>query len=359
MTISLIIAFLSLIFLLVLHEFSHFITAKKFGIRVDEFGIGYPPRIFGKKFRGTLYSINLLPFGAFIRVPSDQNSDNDPQNFQGKPFWQKAIVISAGVISFWMIAAILLSIEMGIGVPTAIGDEETENLINPKVQVALIMPDSPAQKAELNIGDSIVKLSFSSSQFNVITVKQVQDFINSHKGEEITLTVQRGKETIDISLVPRLSPPAEEGPLGIALVRTAIKKFPWYRSPIEGVKATALLTKDTVLGWGDVIKSLINRQPTGVQLVGPVGVLDLFAKASQLGVNYFLQFIAIISVYMAVFNILPIPVTDGGRLLFLVIGKIRGKPIRQKIEQGIDAVFFFLLIGLMVWVTIKDIIRLF
>lgn len=359
MIFSFIFAFIVLIGLLVLHEFSHFILAKKFGVKVEEFGVGYPPRIWGKKFGETLYSINLLPFGAFVRLPNDEASKSDSENFRGKSFWQKFFVITGGVISFWLIAAVLFSIVMGLGVPTAIGDEENHNLVNPKVQIAYIAKNSPAEKAKLAIGDAVINFKYQNSDLKITKVKEFQDLTNRHRGEEIILKVQRGKEIFDVSLVPRLSPPADEGPIGVALVRTAMVSYPWYRAPLEGIKITGILTIETLKGWGQALGNLVKRQPTGVQLMGPVGIFDLFAKASQLGISYFLQFIAIISVYMALFNILPIPMTDGGRLLFVLIGKIKGRPIKQEIEQGIDAAFFLLIIGLMIWVTIKDIARLF
>ncbi|MBI5221297.1 MAG: site-2 protease family protein [Candidatus Magasanikbacteria bacterium] len=359
MIFTLLIAFISLVGLMIIHEFGHFIIAKKFGVKVEEFGIGYPPRLYGKKFGETIYSLNLLPFGAFVRIYGQEERIENPRSFSGKPFWQKALIILGGVISFWIVSAILLSIVMALGTPTIIEDEENHNLVNPKVQIVAIAPNSPAEKAGIKIGDTITNIKYQVSNVKIDKVKDFQEFISTHKGQEVILTIQRGKENIDISLVPRASPPSDEGPIGIALVRTALKSFPWYIAPIEGVKATANLTIAAVKGWGNALINLINRRPTGVQLMGPVGVFDLFTQVSQLGLNYFLQFVAIISIFVALFNILPIPVTDGGKFLILVIEKIRGKAINQKIEQNIDIVSFALLLILMVWITIKDISRLF
>ena len=359
MLITILAAFISLIGLIVLHEFGHFILAKRFGVKVEEFGIFFPPRLIGKKFGETLYSLNLLPLGAFVKVRGEEGGIESADSFPGRPIWQRALIILGGVVSFWIISVILLSIVMGMGVPTAISDEENENLIDPKVQIAAIAPGSPAEEAEIKPGDTIKQLIINNQQLTINKVKEVQEFTNLHKGEEVTLTIERGKEIFEVSLVPRVSPPEGEGPMGVALVRTAIKSYPWYQAPIQGVIATGNLTMAVIQGWGQALVNAIKGLPTGVQLMGPVGILGLFAQVGQLGVNYFLQFIAIISIYIALFNILPIPALDGGKLLFLGIEAARKRPISQKIEQQITAIFFALLIALIIWVTIKDIARLF
>jgi len=360
MVLILIIAFFSLIGLMVIHEFGHFILAKKFGVRVEEFGVGYPPRLFGRKFGDTLYSINLIPFGAFVKIYGQEERIEDSQSFTSKPFWQKALIILGGVISFWVVSAVLLSFVMAIGVPTSIGDEEGGDLVNPKVQIGAVSPNSPAEKAGIKIGDTIKNVKVQSSNIKIINkVKEFQEFVSQNKGQEIIITIQRGKSTIEVPVVPRTSVPENDGPIGVVLVRTALISYPWYLAPVEGVKATVHLTIVAVEGWGQAISGLLRGKSSGVQLMGPVGIFSLFTQVSQLGVNYFLQFVAVISVFVALFNILPIPVTDGGKLLFLIIEKIRGRALNQKFEHRLDFVFFALLMVLMVWVTIKDVIRLF
>ncbi len=355
MILTILIAVFSIISLLVIHEFGHFIVAKKFGVKVEEFGIGYPPRLFGKKIGQTLYSINLIPFGAFVKIPGEggeKSSLEDYQRFVGKPVWQRSLILLGGVVSFWIVAAILLSIVFSIGAPVAISDTEPGPLINPKVQILAVAPDSPAEKAGIKVGDTI-------KEFN--KVKEVQEFTEEHKGKVVTLTIERGKEVFEVSLTPRRSPPEGEGAMGVALVRTAEKSFPWWQSPIKGIEATINLSGAIVAGWGEILAGLLKAEglPKGVQLVGPIGIGSLITQAAQAGVNYFLQFIAMIAVYLAIFNILPIPVLDGGKLLFLGMEKVKGRPVNQKIEQNITSAFFVLFIALMIWVTIKDIIRLF
>ncbi len=365
MILTILIALISIIGLVVLHEFGHFIIAKKFGVKVEEFGVGYPPRLFGKKFGETLYSLNLLPFGAFVKISgadSDEDSTlEDYRKFTGKPAWQKALILCGGAVSFWIIAAILLSFVFGMGAPVAISDEEEGILVNPKVQILAISPGSPAEEAGIKMGDTIKELRINNYELGITKVKEVQEFTEKYKGQEIILTIERGKEIFTVSLVPRVSPPDGEGAMGVALARTAEKSYSWWQSPIKGMEATINLTGAVIMGWGETLESLLKGKglPKGVQLMGPVGLGSLITQAGKLGINYFLQFIAMIAIYLAVFNVLPIPALDGGKLLFLGIEKIKGSPINPKIEQKVTTAFFALFIVLMIWVTIQDITRLF
>ena len=359
MILTIIIAFISLIGLTVIHELGHFILAKRFGVKVEEFGIGYPPRLLGKKIGETIYSLNLLPFGAFVKIYGEEGGIENYRSFSQKPIWQRMLIVLGGVLSFWIVSILLLSLVMGLGAPTAISDEENGSLRDAKVQIAAISSGSPAEKAGIKPGDTIKQLTINNQQLTINKVKEVQELTERHKGEEVTLTLQRGKEIFDVSLSPRINPPSGEGAMGVALVRTAIKSYPWWQSGWQGIKATFNLTLAVIEGWSGAINNIVKGESSGVQLMGPVGIFSLFNQAGQMGVNYFLQFIAVISVYIALFNILPIPAVDGGKLLFLIIEAFRKKPISPKIEQNITTFFFALLIMMMIWVTIKDISRIF
>jgi len=270
---TILIALFTLIALMVLHEFGHFILAKKFGVKVEEFGIGLPPRIFGKKIGETIYSLNLIPLGAFVKIYGEEEGIESVYSFSEKPIWQRALIILGGVMSFWLIAIVFLSIVFATGVPKAISDEVSSALINPKVQIVAIIPNSPAQKAELKVGDVIKKLEILDEQVEINKVKEVQEFTNLHKGQETTLTIERGKETKEITLVPRASPPEGEGPIGISLVRTIIVNYPWWLAPIKGVEATFDTTVSIIKALALMISNTIQGLPTGAQLVGPVGML--------------------------------------------------------------------------------------
>ena len=346
------IAFFSLVGLLVLHEWGHFIVAKKFGVEVEEFGLGYPPRLFGKKKGGTLYSLNLLPFGAFVRISE--------KKLREKPIWQRVLILLGGIVSFWVVSFILITIVFWLGVSFQVSDEEDGHLINPQVQIVAVLPDSPAEQAGLKAGDIIKNLrSLRSEIKNIDKIKQIQDFTKEHKGEEISLTIQRNEEIFEVNLIPRVSPSQDRGALGVALIRLATKKYSLAGAFFQGFLTTFKLTGQIVLAFGQMAKKLIAREPVGGELVGPVGIFDIFVKAGNLGVVYFLQTVALISLHIAVINALPFPVADGGKLLFLGLEKIRKKPLNEKTEERINVIFFAILLALMLWVTIKDVNRLF
>jgi len=356
MFLTLLVALLSLVGLMVIHEFGHFILAKKFGTDVEEFGIGYPPRLFGKKIGGTFYSLNLIPFGAFVSIKGERGGVEDYRSFIGKPMWQRVAIVLGGVVSFWVVAAIILSIMSGVwGLPTEVSDEANGNLVNPRIKITYLAPDSPAAEAGLQVGDTI--LHFDKA-------KEVQDFVNERKGESITLYIERGNEILEKTMVPRISHPKDQGPLGIEMVRVALKPCPWYKAPIQGIKATYQLTVNIISNWIMGLKSLLGFTPlpegTKMEMFGPIGILNLMREYVSLGANNFLLLVSFISIALALANILPIPALDGGKLVFLGIEAVRGRPVNHRLEQRITGAFFILLILLMIFVTIKfDIPRLF
>jgi len=342
MIFSIIIVLFSLIGLMVLHEFGHFVIAKKCGVKVEEFGIGYPPRLFGKKIGETIYSINLLPFGAFVRMPGEIEHLEDSRSFFKKPVWQRILIVVGGVVSFWIISFLIFSL-----VPSG-------------VAISGIQENSPAFVAGLKVGDIVEKITVGNSDYYVFKISDAQKIINDNKGREININIQRGKERLGISVIPRVSPPPGEGALGIGLgYGAAERNYPLYEAPVKGLLRTYEFTLEIPIGWGTAISNVIKGQPTGVQVMGPVGIFSLFSEVLKGGTALFFLFLALISLYMAVFNILPIPALDGGKLLFLGIEAIRRKPVSQKVEQNVTAFFFGLLILLMIFVTIKDVSRLF
>ncbi len=360
MVFTVLIAIFSLIALIFFHELGHFLLAKKFGVKVEEFGFGYPPRIWGKKIGETIYSINLIPFGGFVKIYGQEKRIEEPRSFTVKPYWQKALIIAGGVMSFWIIAVILLSIVMSLGSPTVI-DDSAQGIKDSKVQILGVESDSPAQKANLETGDIIRGAEFRGEDLAVDKVGQIQEFVKKYKGEEITLKIQRGGNMLELSLTPRVSPPEGEGAMGIALVRTGLESYPWYESIWRGVLATGSLTWGIIRSWGMLFSSLFQGEgvPAGMEVTGVVGIFQLFSRVGGLGTSYFLNFVAVLTVHLAIINILPIPALDGGWLLFLTIEKIRRRPLNAKIIEKISGVFFILLILLMIFITVRDIIRIF
>ena len=354
MILTILIAVFSIIALLVIHELGHFLVAKKFNVKVEEFGIFLPPRLFAKKIGETVYSLNLIPLGAFVKVLGEEGGIEDAHSFSEKPIWQRALIIAAGVISFWIVAIIILSIVAGVWGMTVLAEDD-ENIINPKVQIGLVAPESPAWEAGIKLGDTIVGFE---------KISDFQEFIEQRKEEKIVLTIERRNQIFQTEpIVPRISPPEGEGALGVGLIRTGLKHYPWHKAPLEGLFATGRLTRGIVSGWAMGINHVLGiekiPEDMEMELVGPIGIVNLLSQYFETGINDFLYFIALITIALALINSFPIPALDGGKLLFLLIEKIKGSPINPKTEQKITAGVFVVLIFLMILVTIRDVINLF
>ena len=357
MILTLIIAFLSLIALMIIHEFGHFIIAKKFGVRVEEFGIGYPPRVFGKQFGETIYSVNLIPLGAFVRIYGEEGGLDDYRSFSNLAIWKRVLIIIGGVAAFWMASMIIFSVVFSMGADIPVGDQDFAGLSDAKVKVVYVSKDSPAETAGLKAGDTILSVKTQAPEIKIEKIKVFQDFTRENAGKEITLKISRDNKTFDAPLTPRVTAPSGEGPVGIGLERmaTLIRKYTWYQAPVQGIIFTWQTTANGVVGLYGVLANLFSGKgvPEGAELAGPLGITVFLARAADYGPGFFLYFIGTISVFIAIFNLFPIPALDGGKLVFLAIEKIMKKPVPVKIEQSITAVFFIILILLSLFVTIK------
>lgn len=352
----------SLVGLVALHELGHFVFAKKFGVKVEEFGICLPPRIWGKKFGETIYSVNWIPAGAFVKLQGeDSNDKSDPRSFGSKSIWQRAVIIAAGVISFWLVSIVIFAYVSMTGAVEAVDDADPVG--GAKVQIAAVSKDSPAMAAGLKSGDIIetIKTENQDAIISVDKVAQIQEIANANGGKKLDLEIKRGVENLKIALTPRQNPPAGEGAMGVALIRTAQKTYSFWQAIGNGFVATWNMTLNVFDGWGQIIGRLVKKEglPPGAQMVGPVGIMQMMAQQAQMGISYYLQFLAMISVYLAVFNALPIPALDGGRLAFLAIEAVLRKPVSEKIEQKLTLFFFMALMLFAVVVTVQDVIRLF
>ncbi len=362
--------------LIIVHEFSHFIFARKTGMRVEEFGIGYPPRIIGcfrkenkwkiffgsktPKIKSTIYSFNLLPFGGFNKIYGMESREKSSGSFWSKSIGKRAIVVFAGVLGNFLLAIILFSIGYGLGLPEIIEGEPPANAKEVGVQIILVNGNSPAEKAGIKIGDKILKIKSQDSEVKIVNeVEDVQEFIEKKLNHPITLILKRGNRILEKEVTPRENPPKGQGPIGIGLAKTARIPYPWYQALLKGIKSTFLLTEATFEALFQLLKGAITKEiPSGVELTGPVGIGSLVFHMIDLGWIYVLQFTAILSLNLAILNILPFPALDGGRLIFLLIEKIRKKPIKAEIENLVNQIGIALLIILMIAVTFKDIQRL-
>ena len=354
---TIVVAILAISILVLLHEMGHFFTAKKFNVKIQEFGIGLPPRLFGKKRGETLYSVNALPIGGFVRMEGEETRSSDPRSFNMKPIWQRFLIVAAGVLVFWIIAAVIFTV-LGAtsGIPMAVDDSDSEGIRNPQVRIIGVAPDSPAESIGIELGDTILSIDGQ----RVDKVGEVIDLIQLRLGQEVVLGIQRSGSELDVTLVPRVDPPADQGAMGVALARSAQIRYEWYQAPYEGVVLTGQVTWAIIKMMGTLVSNLIGGQglPPGAQLSGPVGVIGLLSNTFALGIPSFLFFIALISIYLAIFNSLPIPALDGGRMFFILLEGVRRKPLSQTLEQRLILASFMILIPFIVWVTIGDVIRL-
>jgi regulator of sigma E protease len=352
-----IIVFIAILGLLVfVHELGHFIVAKKSGMKVEEFGFGFPPRVFGIKRGETLYSINLIPLGGFVKILGEDGSETpDPQSFGHKPAWKRFLVLIAGVTMNVILGWVLISIGLGLGLPTVIGEGDqvpkSAKVRDASVAIVEIAPNSPADSAGLKVGDDILKVNDQP----ISSIDSAQEATAKNAGNLTTYLIKRGSSTFTKTITPRLNPPAGEGPLGIALSSIAYVSYPWYEVLFRGFYTTYNLVVATLIAFGSLIGQWFAGKSVGGSISGPVGIALLTRDMTQLGFVYLLQFTALLSVNLAIINAVPFPALDGGRVLFLIIEKIRRKKLPVKAEQIANTVGFMLLLLLMLLVTVHDV----
>jgi len=347
--------------LVIIHEFGHYYAAKKSGVRVEEFGFGLPPRIFGRKFgkapeKGeddrTLFSLNLLPIGGFVRMTGEDATflDSDPKNFQNAKLWKRMIIVLSGVVMNFILGIALFAIVYSyIGIPT--------DPIRFEVSVKDVANGSPAQSIGLLPNDV-----FASLNNRVIDNSEtLTDEISKNLGKDVSLKVMRNQELMDFSIYARLASEhgSDQGALGVALKQKFISTFyEWYKMPfygaVQGLKDTYGLARAIVPALSDLVSSIVTKQRVPDGVAGPAGIAkESFKFCSD--VLPCLQFAGLLSVNLAVFNLLPIPALDGGRFVFMLIEGITRRKVNPKIEQWIHSVGMIMLLILIVIVTFHDI----
>ena len=365
---SILIFFIVLFLLVLVHELGHFLAAKKFGIRVDEFGIGFPPKIFGKKYGETEYTFNWLPIGGFVRIfgenPDEESIDGPDRarSFVHKPKWQQAIVLVAGVTFNVLFAWLLITTSFIVGIPTEVDETELDTVRDVKLLVMNTLPDSPAMNAGLEPNDEIIGLrSESRGAVEPLTPATVSDFVAESGGEELTFVVNRAEGEATITVTPELGvieDDPERAATGFHVSFAGIRSFPVHEALWEGTKMTWNLLAAVTVGIMSFFYDAFTFQADFTQVAGPVGIVGLVGDASALGFAYLVTFTALISLNLAVINMLPFPALDGGRLVFVLIEKIKGSPINPKVANRVNLIGFALLILLMIAVTYNDIIRI-
>ncbi len=345
--------------LVLVHEFGHFIFAKRAGMRVDEFGFGFPPRMVGIKRGETTYSINWIPFGGFVKILGEDGEERGPRTFASASFANRLKVLVAGVCMNLVLAAVLLIIVNFFGLRIGLVENDTMHARDLRVQVLEISENSPAAAAGLQSLDAITGYVDQGQRKPVTSVTQVQQIATTHLGTPVVLEVTRGSQVLQKTITPRVNPPAGQGALGISLVLTGEISYPWYEAIWRGVTDTYFLTINTIAGYYGLLKSLLIHGTLMAEVSGPIGIASLTGQAARVGFNYLLQFVAMISVNLAILNIIPFPALDGGRVLLLCIEKAKRSPVPKRVEGSLNMVGFYLLVGLMLYVTYKDISKFF
>lgn len=368
-----IIVFLFILSVLILvHEFGHFLLAKRAGIRVEEFGLGYPPRILARKIGETIYSINWILFGGFVKLLGEELEEIQKVKEKEKSFWAKSktartSVIVAGVLANFILAIVCFSVVYSfIGIPT-----KTD-----QVKIVGLMENSPAAQAGLLEGDIVL----SVNEIEVASMNRFIEIVEENKGQQVGIKVDREEnnpclepvlggmgfscegDKLILFVTPREEPPEGEGALGIVISDVEMKKYPLWQMPfygtIEGFKEAFAWTGLVIGGIGGMIGNLITKGQIPREIAGPVGILQITAGVARSGILTILQFIGVLSVNLAVINILPFPALDGGKLIFIGYELITRKKPKPQIEHWVNFAGMAFLLFLVTLVTINDIARL-
>jgi regulator of sigma E protease len=350
--------------------------ARIIGVKVDEFGFGIPPRIFGKKIKGTIYSINWLPIGGFVRLAGEDEDPSfastsakamaDKKATEGKGhnkqrnlqyFWarsrrERATILLSGVFMNFFLAVCITSVLLVRGVV------EPTNI----VRVEMVTIGSPAEAVGIKVQDIVKSITvmdpLGKREQKIENPDVLIATVKAHAGEMILVTLIRDGKEMSMTAIPRKDPPVGEGALGIAISNLEKKVYPWYQAPIRAV----VINAERMWMMFSSLGNLLFRLVTGGKMVsgeisGPVGIAQVTGQAVKYGIDAVLEFASILSLNLALLNILPFPALDGGRLLFVVLDKF-GKKARPQIERTIHQVGMLFLLGLLVLITINDVLRL-
>jgi len=336
-----VIVFLGLSFLILGHEAGHLLVAKLFKLRVDEFGIGFPPRMFARRKGETEYSVNWLPFGGFVKI-AGENDHMDPGTeptaeekqgfFFARPAWQRAFVLVAGVAVNFFIGWLFLTIVFAVGT-------------QPILAIQNVDLDSPAAVAGVQAGDIIKSYT---------RVDDFVEYIKSHPNDAVQFTVLRDGGEVSLTMQPYIKDGTPR--IGVALAEGGGERQGILQAAKQGLIASGQVAWLTLQAFYLLIKNLLIHASLLEGVVGPVGIFAVAQQTSQFGFAYLFQLLGFISINLAVANLIPFPALDGGRLLFLLFEKIKGSPLSKKVEMWANGIGFALLIGIMVLVTIRDVI---
>lgn len=368
MLLTIIIFLIILSILVIVHEIGHFATAKYFGVQIEEFGLGFPPRAaeLHQSKDGVKWTLNWLPLGGFVKLKGeDGQSKQDPDSFGHKKPWKRIVILSAGVFMNVALAFILLSVGFGIGWPQDLTEKSVpDKFIKEKnIMIAYVEPGSPADKAGIKTGD-IIKNIDNQSFAGLINM---QNFIKDKENQKVSIEFDRTGKIFKKEITPQKiefniedsdsKKTIEKIGIGVGLAEVGVVRYPIHLAVYLGAKNTVIYTARIFQAFYNLIKDLILTRKISPNVGGPVMIAALSGKAAELGFIYIIQFIALLSLNLAIINILPLPALDGGRILFAIVEKFKGRAISVHLETWIHMIGFWLIILLMILITARDIAR--
>jgi len=366
-----------LVLLVVAHELGHAISALRNGVVVEEFGVGFPPLAWKKKLKnGILFSLNWLPLGGFVKLQGENDAASNKGDYGAASFYVKTKILLSGVATNWLVAVVLLSALALTGLPKVLPNQisipSDTTLISQPIEIASVTKDYPAAKSGFKVGDSIVR--FAGQE--VPTVNRLLEVIKLNKGKEVAVIYSRDgvERTVHVTLKDKLN----DEIFGAGLGQRELIKATWS-APLVGVATAAQFTWATVQSVGDLIGGLVSNlvlqlspdasvretasaklNNTGDSVAGPIGIIGtVFPAARRAGLTQLVFLTAIISLSLAVMNILPIPALDGGRWFTMAIFRLLKKKLTKDLEEKIQTIGFSVLMGLVILVTFADVAKLF
>lgn len=361
-----IIIFLAILLVLVIaHEFGHFIAAKKSGMRVDEFAFGFPPKLFSKKVGETNYVFNALPLGGYVKIygedPTQVNKEDAARSFPHKNRFAQSIVVLAGIVANILVAWILFSMILMIGMKTSVGANYFGEVKDVNVTITQVLEKSPAANAGLLPGDVVKSLkdTVTGEEVSVVKPEQVSSFISTRGDQEVRVVYERKGATSELNMVPKVGVSNPEKPtVGIAMEEAGMLKLPPHKAILEGAVKTFDYTIATAVGIYNFLADAVTGHGNFKDVSGPVGIVGAVGDAAKLGFVHILMFAAIISINLAIINLIPFPALDGGRFLMIIIEAIIRKPLPSKVTNTMNMIGFALLMLLMIIVTYHDIVKI-
>lgn len=351
--------------LIVVHELGHFLVARWAKIRVDEFGIGFPPR--AKKlftWKGTPFTLNWLPFGGFVKIfgenPEEQDGDSAKDSFQSKNRAIQAAVLSAGVFFNFLFAWLLISVGFVAGIPSPATDRfAVENL---QTMVTEVLEGSPADQADIRAGDIILSLERGNEMVpgdnETLSAEAASAFIAA-SNEPIIFEISRGENILEKTIAPTAGILEDRPAVGVSMDLVGIAKLPLHQAVWQGLITTWELTVATAFSLADFVTEAVRGKADLSGVAGPVGIAGMVGDVRELGFVHLMTFAALISINLAIINLVPFPALDGGRLVFVAIEAITRRKVPATIFNYANAAGFALLIFLMLVITARDVKNLF